>query len=129
LKNKETIVLCLGFHWRDFPATFPFAVCTHALHSTRARFRSVNNVGNFIYETKYLFVSISGSIRWIFLKRHTPHLPCMLYIRFTFGCNWSIMKVTLFGKEKTLRPYLGFHRCVFPETSYFAQIMLPFLKT
>jgi len=130
LENKETVVVCLGFHWRDFPATFPFAVSTHALHSTRVLFRSFNKVGNFACETKYLFVLISASNRWILLKRHIPtlimHALYKIHVWLQLVTNESHV---IWKRKKTLRPYLGFHRRVFPETSYFAQIMSPFLKT
>jgi hypothetical protein len=83
-----------GCSWKLIPHTL------HACATNSARLARVSltkdNLG-----TEHLFGCISTSIPGIFLKIHTSHFARMSNKRWNFGCERSLIKETLLGKQST----------------------------
>ena len=94
LHGKQYFFVCLGLQWSYL------ILCT-----------SDRNEGHFTWRAKYLFLCISGTSREILLKPHTAQSSRMHYKPCKFGCNRSIMKGTLRGKQRTFSSLsrLAFH--------------------
>jgi len=61
---------------------------------------SVNNEGHFTWTAKYVFNCISPSTRGNSLENYTDHFPSMRYKHCKFGCDQSIIKGTVLGKQR-----------------------------
>jgi hypothetical protein len=101
LENQVPFQLYLGFHWRNFPHNSYFA-----LPACATKHDILIAVGQYlralyVESHEKIFVLISAPVRGISLKIHTSHSPRMRHKLCHFGCDPSLIKVTLLGELST----------------------------